>query len=104
VQRVCFGCKSKDEYEEVRLARRGKIFTYAEDYLSETPTPPEIRAVVMLADGARVCVTLTEAEAQASSDRPEKLGMPVEMTLRKVDDASGVHNYYWKAKPIRGGN
>jgi len=25
----------------------------------------------------------------------------VEMTFRKLYQAGGVHNYYWKARPIR---
>ena len=30
-----------------------------------------------------------------------KIGMPVEMTFRKLYTAEGIHNYYWKCMPIR---
>jgi uncharacterized OB-fold protein len=30
-----------------------------------------------------------------------RVGMPVEMTFRKLFDAGGIHNYYWKCLPVR---
>jgi uncharacterized OB-fold protein len=32
-----------------------------------------------------------------------KIGMPVEMSFRKLYAAGGIHNYFWKCTPIRGG-
>jgi 3-hydroxy-3-methylglutaryl CoA synthase len=103
VQRICYHCQSKDEYEEVKLARTGKIFTYSEDYLANVPVLPQISASIDLDDGARVFLRLTESEAQNPADPPRKIGMPVETTFRKLSDTSGFRNYYWKARPIRGG-
>ncbi len=103
VQRICYRCHSKDEYEEVKLARSGKVFTYAEDYLADVPVLPQISATIDLDDGTRVFLRLSECEAQNPSDPPRKIGMPVEMTFRKLSDTSGFRNYYWKAKPPRGG-
>ncbi|MCK5653559.1 MAG: OB-fold domain-containing protein, partial [Dehalococcoidia bacterium] len=31
-----------------------------------------------------------------------KVGMPVEMVLRQMYFDRGIHNYYWKARPVRG--
>ena len=31
------------------------------------------------------------------------LGGRVEMTFRKVFTADGIHNYFWKARPVRAG-
>lgn len=104
IQRICYHCHSKDEYEEVKLARIGKIFTYAEDYLAGVPVLPQISATIDLDDGTRVYLRLTECEAQNPADPPRKIGMPVEIAFRKLSDASGFRNYYWKAKPARGGN
>lgn len=104
VQRVCYRCQSKDEYEEVKLAKTGKIFTYAEDYLADVPILPQVSASIDLDDGARVFLRLTESEAQNPADPPQKIGMPVEVTFRKMHDTSGFRNYYWKARPTRGGS
>jgi uncharacterized OB-fold protein len=104
VQRICYRCQSKDEYEEVKLAKTGKIFTYAEDYLADVPVLPQVSASIDLDDGARVFLRLTESEPQNPTDPPQKIGMPVEITFRKMHDTSGFRNYYWRARPIRGGN
>ena len=53
VQRICYRCQSKDEFDTVKLARTGKIFTYAEDYLADVPVLPQISASVDLADGGQ---------------------------------------------------
>jgi uncharacterized OB-fold protein len=31
-----------------------------------------------------------------------KVGMPVEMSFRKMAYRDGIHNYFWKAVPVRG--
>jgi hydroxymethylglutaryl-CoA synthase len=34
-----------------------------------------------------------------------KLGMPVGLTFRRIYDGAGMHNYFWKCRPVRkGGN
>lgn len=101
VQRVCYRCGSLDEYEEVRLARKGTIFSYTEDYITLSPQLPQVLAIVILEDGARVYVEVNEVEPQAPLDPPRKIGMPVEMAFRKMAEANGLNNYYWKALPLR---
>jgi hypothetical protein len=33
-----------------------------------------------------------------------KVGDRIEMTFRRITTAQGVHNYFWKGKPVRGGS
>ena len=30
-----------------------------------------------------------------------KVGMPVEMTFRKIRFVGGIHDYWWKCRPVR---
>jgi len=30
-----------------------------------------------------------------------KIGMPVEMTFRRIYEGGGMYNYFWKCRPIR---
>ena len=41
-------------------------------------------------------ISITDVDPQAV-----KIGDRVEMTFRKLYTAGGVHNYFWKARPIR---
>jgi len=29
-----------------------------------------------------------------------KLGMPVRLTFRRIYDGMGIHNYFWKLRPV----
>ena len=31
-----------------------------------------------------------------------KVGLEVEMAFRKIRDAGGIHDYWWKCQPVRG--
>ena len=33
-----------------------------------------------------------------------RIGLRVEMTFRRLVTAAGVHNYFWKARPVRSGS
>ena len=30
-----------------------------------------------------------------------RVGLPIEMSFRKLDVIDGIHNYYWKSMPVR---
>jgi len=92
--RVCIECGHADGLTEVRLGRRGRLFTFTNDYLFESPDPPVSHAVVDLEGGGRLYVQLTDCE-------PERveIDMPLELTFRRLHDAGGFHNYFWKARP-----
>src|SRR5438067_2304506 len=60
--RICVECADANGLEEVRLARRGRLFTFTNDYLTESPDPPVTHAVVELDGGGRLYVQLTDCE------------------------------------------
>ena len=75
----------------------GTIVTYTIDKLSYSLNPPVVFAVVDFDGGGRLPIELTDVDAAEV-----EIGGRVEMTFRKLFTADGVHNYFWKARPIRG--
>jgi len=73
------------------------IVTFTIDHLAYSPSPPIVFAVVDFDGGGRFPVELTDVDASALA-----IGDRVEMTFRRLTTADGVHNYFWKARPIRG--
>ena len=98
-QEICSNCHAEHKAQDIKLSRRGTVFTYAEDYLSPLPNKPNIVGVVDLEGGARIFLNMVETDPQMSASCPEKVNIPVELTFRKMHDAGGFHNYYWKARP-----
>ncbi|MEW6033816.1 MAG: OB-fold domain-containing protein [Chloroflexota bacterium] len=96
-QRVCTRCHTKDRFQPVRFAdKKGHIFTYSMDYLGATVQPPLVIAVVNFEGGGRILTQMTDRDPSQL-----RVGLPVEMTFRKLFSADGVHNYYWKSMPVR---
>ncbi len=96
VVRVCIMCQAKDDFEYYKFSdKTGKLFTYAVDQLQPTRNPPGINGVVDFDGGGRFICELTDC----SIDNV-RIGMPVEMTFRKLSEYKGIMNYFWKAKPI----
>jgi 3-hydroxy-3-methylglutaryl CoA synthase len=94
--RVCVACQSKDEFDDYKFSdRKGTLFTYSIDHLQPTKNPPGLNGVVDFDGGGRLICELTDCDL----DRI-KIGMPVEMTFRKLSQGKGIINYFWKAKPI----
>jgi uncharacterized OB-fold protein len=94
--RVCVFCQTKDEFEPYKFSdKKGKLFSYAIDQLQPTQNPPGVNGVVDFDGGGRLILELTDCPIDIV-----KVGMPVEMTFRKMYDSRGIHNYFWKAKPI----
>jgi 3-hydroxy-3-methylglutaryl CoA synthase len=100
IDRVCYGCQAKDEFEEVRLSdRKGRVFTYSLDNLAGGPDVPLVQTIVESEEGgARIYCLMTDVDPQEV-----KVGMPVEMTFRRFREARGFYNYFWKCRPVRGG-
>jgi len=94
IHRICIECGHRGGLEEVKLARRGKVFTFTHDYLVESPDPPVTHTVVDLEGGGRLYVQMTDCD-------PERVqvDMPVDLTFRKYHEGFGLKNYFWKAKP-----
>ncbi|WP_328437002.1 OB-fold domain-containing protein [Streptomyces sp. NBC_00444] len=95
--RVCTSCRSVDAMTGEPMADvRGTVATFTVDRLAHTPSPPMLVVVVDYDGGGRFRCQLTDAtEADAV------IGARVEMTFRRTVTAAGVHNYFWKARPVR---
>jgi hydroxymethylglutaryl-CoA synthase len=75
----------------------GTVTTFTVDRLSYTPSPPLVFAVVDFDGGGRLPVELTDVDATEV-----QVGDRVEMVFRRLSSADGIHNYFWKARPLRG--
>ncbi len=96
-QRVCVNCQARDDTTPLRLSDRpGTVFTYSMDYLAGTTDTPLVIAVVDFDGGGRALCMMTDRELDEVH-----VGMPVEMSFRKLRVVNGIHNYYWKAVPRR---
>ena len=94
--RVCVNCQARDNFEPYKFSdKKGKLFSYAIDQLQPTQNPPGVNGVIDFDEGGRIICELTDCE-------PDKVevGMPVEMTFRKMFQSRGYYNYFWKAKPV----
>lgn len=100
IQRICVNCRSKDDYDEVRISdKKGKVFTFSLDNMAGGIVPPTPQTIVESDETkARIYSLMTDCEP-----KEVKIGMPVELTFRKFHEGGGFHNYFWKCRPVRGG-
>jgi hydroxymethylglutaryl-CoA synthase len=85
-----------DDPDPVPMAdATGTVATFTVDRLAYSPSPPTVFAVVDFDGGGRFPVELTDVDAAEI-----RVGDRVEMTFRRLFTADGVHNYFWKARPI----
>jgi hydroxymethylglutaryl-CoA synthase len=73
----------------------GTIATFTVDRIAYSPSPPIVFAVVDFDGGGRLPIELTDATVVDLS-----MGDRVEMTFRRLFTADGIHNYFWKARPV----
>jgi hydroxymethylglutaryl-CoA synthase len=96
--RVCISCKAVDRMESLPLADiPATVATYTIDHLAFSPSPPVVLVVVDFDGGGRFLCELTDVDPSAV-----RIGDRVEMTFRRVITAGGIHNYFWKARPVPG--
>lgn len=96
-QRVSVRGGAVDDMEDVPMADvPGTIATFTIDRLAFSMSPPVVAAVVDYDGGGRYPVEMTDVDPAEV-----KIGMRVEMTFRRLFTADGIHNYFWKARPIR---
>jgi 3-hydroxy-3-methylglutaryl CoA synthase len=93
--RVCLGCRARDRMAEHRLERRGTVFTFTIDNLAPVPEHPMPMAVIDLDGGGRVYLQVADA-----AEGEVKVGVRVELTFRRLHEAGGNRNYFWKARPL----
>ncbi len=95
--RVCLECKAIDQMQPERLADvPGTVATFTIDHLAFSLAPPVIGVIVDFDGGGRYRCELTDANASELA-----IGDRVQMTFRRIYTAQGVHNYFWKARPLR---
>ena len=65
------------------------------DRLAYSPSPPMVFAVLDFDGGGRLPCEVTDVDADEIA-----VGARVEMVFRRLYTADGVHNYFWKARPV----
>jgi hydroxymethylglutaryl-CoA synthase len=96
-QRVCVKCQAVDRMSPERMADvPATIATFSVDRLAYSLSPPVVVAVVDFDGGGRFQCEMTDVDPASV-----KIGDRVEMTFRRLYTAGGVHNYFWKARPVR---
>jgi hydroxymethylglutaryl-CoA synthase len=96
--RVCLECHSIDQMQPERLADvRGTIATFTVDHLAFSLSPPVVGVIVDFDGGGRYRCEMTDVTVADLA-----IGSRVEMTFRRIYTARGVHNYFWKARPLQG--
>ena len=99
-QRVCVNCQAVDEMDADRLADvPATVATFTVDRLAPSLNSPIVVGVLDFDGGGRYQCELTDVDASEVS-----IGMRVEMTFRRMSTVDGVHNYFWKARPLRDAN
>jgi hydroxymethylglutaryl-CoA synthase len=88
-----------DDMEPIELAdTEATIATYTIDHLSYSASPPIVFAILDFDGGGRFPVELTDVDPETVD-----IGDKVAMTFRRLYTADGIHDYFWKAKPVRAG-
>ena len=106
--RVSMASGAIDQMEMVRMADvQATIATFSIDRLAYSLSPPSVSVVIdfdSIQDGGagggksgRFQCELTDSDPAAV-----RIGDRVEMTFRRLYTQDGIHNYFWKARPIRG--
>ena len=96
-QRVCINCRTKDEMEPYSFTdKKAELFSFCHDYVTATADPPVTVSVVDFEGGGRIICDMTDREPDEI-----KVGIPLEMTFRKLYYVGGIYNYWWKCQPVR---
>jgi uncharacterized OB-fold protein len=96
-QRLCINCGAKDQFDDHCFAdKKGKVTAFSHDMLGVSLDPPITGATIDFDGGGRIKLDMTDRT-------PDKVyvGMDVEMTFRKLRYVNGIHDYWWKCRPVR---
>ena len=92
--------RPEDELDEMAPAPMADVgatvVTFTIDRLVYSVSPPVVFAVVDFDGGGRLPVELTDVDPDSV-----RIGQRVEMTFRRLYEAEGIINYFWKARPAR---
>ena len=96
--RVCVKCHAVDQMSRERMADvPATIATFTVDRLAYSLAPPVVAAVIDFDGGGRLRCELTDVDPANV-----KIGDRVIMSFRRLYTAgTGVHDYFWKARPIK---
>lgn len=96
-QRVCVNCHAKDEMEPYSfLDVPAKVFSFSHDYVMQSIDPPVTVTFVDFEGGGRIMCDMTDRDPAAI-----EVGLPLEMTFRRLYYVGGIYNYWWKCQPAR---
>jgi len=99
MQKFCIYCRApENSLEEIPLSdKKGTLLTFSMDERAPVLDPPNVLAAISLDGGGRFFSQMTDRD-------PTRLevGMRMELTFRRIHDALGIHNYFWKCLPARG--
>ncbi len=100
-QRVCVNpdCGAIDEMQDYWFSdKRATLFSYTEDRLAFSLSPPQIYGMIDFEGGGRNVFDITDCESGTL-----KVGLPMQMTFRRkyADEVRGIYGYFWKALPVR---
>ena len=74
------------------------VATFTVDRLAYSLSPPVVAAILDFDGGGRFQCELTDVDPAAV-----RIGDRVQMSFRRMYTQDGIHNYFWKAKPLTGG-
>ena len=99
MQKFCMYCRAEEALlEEIPLSdRKGTLLTFSLDERAPVLDPPNVLAAVSLEGGGRFFSQMTDRDPKSL-----EVGIPMDLTFRRIHDALGVHNYFWKCLPARG--
>jgi uncharacterized OB-fold protein len=96
---LCLDCLKEDTLEEVKLSRRGKLYTYT---IVRVPSPgfkvPYAFGYIDLPEGVRVCSQISAAEPGAEK---LELGMDMELDIGQVREEGGKPIIGYLFRPAR---
>jgi uncharacterized OB-fold protein len=96
-QRVCVTCHTKDEMDPYNFQDvPAQVFSFSHDYVMQTADPPVTVTFVDFEGGGRIMCDMTDRDPAAI-----EVGLPVEMTFRRLYYVGGIYNYWWKCMPVR---
>ena len=92
----CSACGSTHVSDRSMANEPASLSHLIVDHLAQTPSPPLVAGAIDFERGGRYRCELTDFDLDTLA-----VGIPVELTFRRVATTAGVHNYFWKARPAR---
>jgi hydroxymethylglutaryl-CoA synthase len=97
-QRVCLVCHAKDQFDPYTFFDKpAKVFSFSHDYIVQSVDSPVTVTFVDFEGGGRLMCDMTDRDPATV-----EVGMPLEMSFRKLYYVGGIYNYWWKCQPVRG--